>query len=41
MRLAKHGGIKKAKVVLARKLAVIMHRKLVDGKPFSSAAAVP
>ena len=39
MRLAKRAGMKKAKVALARKLAVIMHRMLVDGKPFNSAAA--
>jgi transposase len=30
--------MKKAKVALARKLAVIMHRMLVDGKPFNPAA---
>jgi len=39
MRLAKRIGMKKAKVALARKLAVIMHRMLVDGKPFNPAAA--
>ena len=39
MRLAKRAGMAKAKVALARKLAVIMHRMLVDGKPFNSAAA--
>jgi len=38
MRLAKRIGMKKAKVALARKLAVIMHRMLVDGKPFNPAA---
>jgi transposase len=38
-RLAKRAGMKKAKVALARKLAVIMHRMLVDGKPFDFAAA--
>jgi transposase len=38
MRLAKRVGMKKAKVALARKLAVIMHRMLVDGKPFNFAA---
>jgi transposase len=31
-------GMKKAKVALARKLAVIMHRMLVDGTPFIDAA---
>jgi transposase len=39
MRLAKRAGMQKAKVALARKLAVIMHRMLVEGKPFNSAAA--
>jgi transposase len=38
MRLAKRVGMQKAKVALARKLAVIMHRMLVDGKPFNPAA---
>jgi len=39
MRLARRAGHQKAKVALARKLAVIMHRMLADGKPFHSAAA--
>jgi transposase len=39
MRLAKRAGMQKAKVALARKLAVIMHRMLVEGKPFNLAAA--
>ena len=39
MRLAKRIGMSKAKVALARKLAVIMHRMLVDGTPFNAAAA--
>lgn len=38
MQLAKRIGMQKAKVALARKLAVIMHRMLVDGKPFNLAA---
>jgi transposase len=38
-RLAKRVGMKKAKVALARKLAVIMHRMLVDRTPFNPAAA--
>jgi transposase len=38
MRLAKRAGMKKAKVALARKLAVIMHRMLADGKPFNPTA---
>jgi transposase len=37
--LAKRSGMKKAKVALARKLAVIMHRMLVDGRPFDCAEA--
>jgi transposase len=40
MRLVKRGGIKKATVALARKLAVIMHRMLVDGTPFSTTGRV-
>ena len=39
-KLARRAGAKKAKVALARKLAVIMHRMLVNGKPFDPAAAV-
>jgi len=39
MRLARRAGTKKAKVALARKLAVIMHRMLVDGICFRDAAA--
>jgi transposase len=38
-RLAKRVGMNKAKVALARKLAVIMHRMLVDRTPFNPAAA--
>jgi len=38
LRLAKRVGMSKAKVALARKLAVIMHRMLIDGKPFNPAA---
>jgi transposase len=34
MKLAKRVGMEKAKVALARKLAVIMHRMLVDGTSF-------
>ena len=34
MRLAKRAGMRKAKVALARKLAVILHRMLVDGTLF-------
>jgi transposase len=38
-RLARRAGMKRAKVALARKLAVIMHRMLVDATPFNPAAA--
>jgi transposase len=34
MRLARRTGPKKAKVALARKLAVVLHRMWVDGTPF-------
>ena len=37
MRIAKRSGMSKAKVALARRLAVIMHRMLVDGMPFNPA----
>jgi transposase len=37
MRIARRAGMRKAKVALARKLAVILHRMLADGKPFNSA----
>ena len=38
MRIAKRAGMSKAKVALARRIGVIMHRMLVDGTPFNSAA---
>jgi transposase len=38
MRIARRAGMRKAKVALARKLAVILHRMLADGKPFNDAA---
>ena len=38
-KIAKRAGMNKAKVALARKLAVIMHRMLVDKTPFNPAAA--
>jgi transposase len=38
MRIARRAGMRKAKVALARKLAVIMHRMLADNKPFNPAA---
>jgi transposase len=37
MRIARRAGMNKAKVALARRLAVIMHRMLVDGTPFDPA----
>jgi transposase len=39
MRIAKRAGMSKAKVALARRLAVIMHRMLADATPFNPAAA--
>jgi len=39
MRIAKRAGMSKAKVALARKLAVILHRMLVNTTPFTPAAA--
>jgi len=38
MRIARRAGMRKAKVALARKLAVIMHRMLADHKPFNPTA---
>jgi transposase len=38
MHIAKRAGMRKAKVALARKLAVILHRMLADGRPFNPAA---
>ena len=40
MRIARRAGMKKAKVALARKLAVILHRMLVTGTPFNVSSAV-
>ncbi|MBN8974135.1 MAG: IS110 family transposase [Rhizobiales bacterium] len=37
MRIARRAGMKKAKVALARKLAVILHRMLADGTRFNAA----
>jgi transposase len=39
MRIARRAGPRKAKVALARKLAVILHRMLADEQPFNQAAA--
>jgi transposase len=38
MRIARRAGMRKAKVALARKLAVIMHRMLADGQSFDPTA---
>ena len=38
MRIARRAGMSKAKVALARKLAVILHRMLVNGTPFNATA---
>jgi transposase len=40
MRVAKRAGMRKAKVALARKLAVVLHRMLVDGTEFAAYKAV-
>jgi len=39
MRIARRAGMSKAKVALARKLAVILHRMLANGTPFNAVAA--
>jgi transposase len=41
LRLAKRSGMKKAKIAVARKLAVIMHRMWVNGSSFQWSAAEP
>ena len=38
MRIARRAGMRKAKVALARKLAIILHRMLADAKPFNPMA---
>ena len=38
-RLAARAGLRKAKVALARKLAVVLHRMLADGTPFAAERA--
>jgi transposase len=40
MRIARRAGMRKAKVALARKLAVIMHRMLADGQSFNPTVTV-
>jgi transposase len=39
MRIARRAGMKKAKVALARRLAVVLHQMLATGTPFNAAAA--
>jgi transposase len=39
MRIARRAGMGKAKVALARKFAVILHRMLANATPFNAAAA--
>jgi transposase len=39
MRIANRAGMTKAAVALARKLAVMMHRMLADGTPFTTQPA--
>lgn len=39
MRIARRAGMRKAKVALARKLAVILHRMLADSQPFNPATS--
>jgi transposase len=41
MRIAKRAGMSKAKVALARKLAVIMHRMLANGQAFNPTTRTP
>ena len=41
LRVAQRAGMKKAKVALARKLAVILHRMLADGRDFITSKAAP
>jgi len=36
MRVSKRAGMRKAKVALARKLAVVLHRMLADGTQFTA-----
>lgn len=38
MRIARRAGMRKAKVALARKLAVVLHRMLADDQPFNPTA---
>ncbi len=40
MRIARRAGLRKAKVALARKLAVVLHRMLADDKPFDPTVGI-
>jgi len=41
VRVAQRAGLKKAKVALARKLAVVLHRMLADGTTFMASKGAP
>ena len=41
MKLAKRAGMARAKVALARKLGVILHRMWVDGRKFADKGISP
>jgi hypothetical protein len=41
MRLAARAGMRKAKVALARNLAVVLHRMLADGTTFLADKTAP
>ena len=41
LRVAQRAGMKKAKVALARKLAVVLHRMLADGTTFMASKGAP
>ena len=40
-RIATRAGLRKAEVALARKLAVVLHRMLADGRDFITSKAAP
>ena len=41
LRVAQRAGMKKAKVALARKLAVVLHRMLADDRSFMASKGAP
>jgi len=41
MKLARRAGMSKAKIALARKLGIILHRMWVDGKQYVDRAGSP